>query len=181
MVKVVFFEFGMWLLLSGRHFHSNFVPIWLDITELKIATLFFLLICLWYCTLPIFLGRMTLPCVYYSKLMLTIITGYYYYHDNEIFRTIITLSILLHITRFQLFISCISLRQHFYSNKLLDVFSAPPIVKRSILHQLVMDGSLWMVTVALLGILALLFQHIFLHYTWRQQKKVRKTNMRNIR
>ena len=28
-----------------------------------------------------------------------------------------------------------------------------------------------MVTVALLGILVLLFQHIFLHHTWRQQKK----------
>jgi len=31
--------------------------------------------------------------------------------------------------------------------------------------------SLWMVTVPLLGILVLLFQHIFLHYAWRQQKK----------
>jgi len=34
-----------------------------------------------------------------------------------------------------------------------------------------------MVTVALLGMLILLFQHIFLHYTWRQQKKV---NMRRL-
>ena len=37
--------------------------------------------------------------------------------------------------------------------------------------------SLWIVTVALLGILVLLFQHIFLHYAWRQEKKVRKMNM----
>jgi len=40
--------------------------------------------------------------------------------------------------------------------------------------------SLRMVTVALLGILVLLFQHIFLHYIWRQHKKVRKTNMRTL-